>query len=80
MTTLNPDKLEALIKQCLNDFHERRIKTLEKLNLRKVLRRKNPYLFKALGTEQAAENIKKILGGNLLRVWKQVEDVSNSLK
>src|SRR3990170_4324008 len=26
------------------------------------------------------EDIKKILGGNLLRVWKQVEDVSNSLK
>jgi membrane dipeptidase len=26
------------------------------------------------------EDIKKILGGNLLRVWKQVEDISNSLK
>lgn len=26
------------------------------------------------------EDIKKILGGNLLRVWKQVEEVSNSLK
>ena len=61
MVALNPDKLEALIKQCLNDFHERRIKTLEKLNLRRVLKRKNPYLFKALGTEQAAEIVKKIL-------------------
>lgn len=61
MTTLNSEKLEALIKQCLNDFHERRIKTLQTLNLRKVLRRKNPYLFKALGTEQAAEIVKRIL-------------------
>jgi len=26
------------------------------------------------------EDIKKILGGNLLRVWKQVEEVSNSLR
>lgn len=61
MATLDPLKLEELIKQCLNDFHERRIKTLQTLNLRKVLRRKNPYLFKALGTEQAAEIVKKIL-------------------
>ena len=61
MATFDPDKLEVLIKKCLNDFHERRIKTLEKLNLRKVLRRKNPYLFKALGTEQAAEIVKRIL-------------------
>ena len=61
MATLNSEKLEALIKQCLNDFHERRIKTLQTLNLRKVLRRKNPYLFKALGTEQAAEIVKRIL-------------------
>jgi len=61
LATFDPDKLEVLIKKCLNDFHERRIKTLEKLNLRKVLRRKNPYLFKALGTEQAAEIVKRIL-------------------
>jgi hypothetical protein len=61
LATLDPDKLEALIKKCLDDFHERRIKMLEKLNLRKVLRRKNPYLFKALGTEQAAEIVKKLL-------------------
>ena len=26
------------------------------------------------------EDIKKILGTNLLRVWKKVEDVSNSLR
>jgi hypothetical protein len=61
LATLNPVKLEALIKKCLNDFHERRIKMLQTLNLRKVLKRKNPYLFKALGTEQAAEIVKKIL-------------------
>jgi len=61
LAALDPKKLEALIKKCLNDFHERRIKTLEELNLRKVLRRKNPYLFKALGTEQAPEIVKRVL-------------------
>lgn len=61
MAVLDSDKLEALIKECLSGFHERRIKTLQTLNLRKVLRRKNPYLFKALGSEQASEIVKRIL-------------------
>lgn len=61
MATLDSDKLETLIKKCLNDFHERRIEKLKKLRLKQVLRRKNPYLFKALGTEQASEIVKKIL-------------------
>ena len=61
MTTLDPNKLENLIKRCLNDFYERRFEKLEKLQLRQVLKRKNPYLFKALGTEQASEIVKKIL-------------------
>ena len=61
MATLDSEKLEALIRKCLNHFHERRIEKLKKLRLRQVLRRKNPYLFKALGTEQAAEIVKKIL-------------------
>jgi hypothetical protein len=61
LATLESAKLEELIKKCLNDFHERRIEKLEKLRLRQVLKRKNPYLFRALGTEQAAEIVKKIL-------------------
>lgn len=61
MTTLAPDKLEALIKKCLNDFYEKRFETLQKLKLRQVLKRKNPYLFKALGTELASEIVKKVL-------------------
>jgi len=61
LATLDSDKLETLIKKCLNDFHERRIEKLKKLRLKQVLRRKNPYLFKALGTEQASEIVKKIL-------------------
>jgi len=61
LATLNSNQLESLIKKCLNDFYQRRFDTLKKLNLRKVLRRKNPYLFKALGTEQASEIVKKVL-------------------
>jgi hypothetical protein len=61
LAPLDSKKLESMIKKCLNDFHERRIEKLKGMRLREVLKRKNPYLFRALGTEQAAEIVKKIL-------------------
>jgi hypothetical protein len=61
LRTFDSKKLEALIKKCLNDFYQRRFEILRKLRLRQVIKRKNPYLFKALGTEQASEIVKRIL-------------------
>jgi hypothetical protein len=58
---VNTDELQTLISKCLQDFYERRVRRLEKLRLKDFLRRKNPYLFKALGTEKASEIIDKIL-------------------
>ena len=58
---MNIDELQALISKCLQDFYERRVRRLEKLQLKDFLRRKNPYLFKALGTQKASEIIEKIL-------------------
>lgn len=55
------DELEKFIEECLNDFYQSRISTIEKLNLKKILCRKNPYLFKALNTERASEIIDKIV-------------------
>jgi len=55
------DKLEELIEKCLNNFYESRISIIEKINLKKILCRKNPYLFKALNTERASEIIDKIV-------------------
>lgn len=48
---MNPDELEALIQQGLERFYEKRIANLSELRLLDVLRRKNPYLLKALGVE-----------------------------
>ena len=45
---LNDQKLEKLISDCLNDFYQSRLQRLDKLKLKTILRRKNPYLFKAL--------------------------------
>ena len=61
MVTISSDKLESLIEKCLNDFYQRRFDNLKKLRLRSVLARKNPYLFSALGTEQASEIVIQIL-------------------
>ncbi|MBI4216237.1 MAG: cytoplasmic protein [Chloroflexi bacterium] len=54
-------ELEALISRCLHDFYERRLKKVRELKLRELLRRKNPYLFRALGTQKASEIVERLL-------------------
>lgn len=58
---VNTNELEALISKCLQDFYKRRFQRLEKLRLKVFLRRKNPYLFKALATEKASEIVEQVL-------------------
>jgi len=58
---LNTEKLRAIIATSLNNFYDRRMQALGKLKLKKVLLRKNPYLYKALGTESATEIVEEIL-------------------
>ena len=47
MKPLNPDDVLNYVEENIGTFHEKRIQNLDKLKLSKVLRRKNPYLFKA---------------------------------
>jgi hypothetical protein len=54
-------QLEALISQCLQDFYKRRLGRLDQLKLKTFLRRKNPYLFRALATESASEIVEKVM-------------------
>lgn len=57
-------KEELLIKSVqnrLNEFYERRIAKLSTLQLKKTLKRKNPYLFKAVGLLDANEVIERLL-------------------
>jgi hypothetical protein len=54
-------ELEALISKCLQDFYERRLLKVKSLKLKTFLRRKNPYLFRALGIQKASEIIERIL-------------------
>lgn len=58
---MDTSQLEPLISKCLKDFYERRIQTVSELKLYKVLQRKNPYLFRALGTQKASEIVDRLV-------------------
>ena len=47
MNKLNPEDVLKYVEENIGTFHQKRIQSLDGLKLSKVLRRKNPYLFKA---------------------------------
>ena len=62
---MDTEQLEALISRCLRDFYERRLQKVSGLKLRQTLRRKNPYLFKALGIQKAHEIVERLMTDSL---------------
>jgi len=58
---MEKNELEALISRCLQDFYERRLQKVRELKLQVFLRRKNPYLFRALGIQKASEIVERVL-------------------
>jgi len=58
---MDTSALEALISRCLSDFYDRRLQKVRELKLRTFLRRKNPYLFRALGIQKASEIVHRLL-------------------
>lgn len=56
---------EYLVENVLNPFYEKRFDKLKKLKLKDVLKRKNPYLFKAKNIELAGEFVKSIVDAYL---------------
>lgn len=58
---IDAEALERKIGELLDNFYQRRTATTTKLDLLKVLKRKNPYLYRALGVESAADIVNGIL-------------------
>jgi len=58
---MDTKELEDLISKCLRDFYERRLQKVRELKLQVFLRRKNPYLFRALGIQKASEIVERVL-------------------
>ena len=54
-----------MIRKCLASFYGRRIAALDKLDLDRVLSKKNPYLFRASGIQNAPEMIERLLAAHI---------------
>jgi len=65
MEKLNLNEVKEFVNTNIVTFHENKIKTLENLDLRKILKAKNPYLFKAKNVTLASELILSILDAYL---------------
>lgn len=58
---MTPAQVKKVVRTCLDDFYRRRIQILSTLQLEKALKRKNPYLFRAIGMQDAAEIVEHLL-------------------
>lgn len=58
---MNTEELEALIKQQLHIFYGHRIKRIQELKLKEVLKKKNAYLFRATGVAKYSDIVEDIL-------------------
>ena len=65
MPKISRKELLEFIAQHIELFHKRRLDKLLELRLEEVLRRKNPYLFKAKALETAQDLVKSILDAHL---------------
>lgn len=65
MPTLNLKDVTKYVEQNIGTFHAKRLEKLEKLNFREVLKRKNPYLFKAKNILTAQDLVKNLLDAYL---------------
>jgi len=65
MQPLNPSDVVRFVEQNIGEFHERRATSLKSLRLSQILKRKNPYLFKAKDINDAHDLVKLLLDAHL---------------
>lgn len=65
MKSLNLKDVSQYVEQNIGTFHQKRIQSLDKLKLSQVLRRKNPYLFKAKNVLTAEQIIKSLVDAHI---------------
>jgi hypothetical protein len=65
MKQLNLKDVTQYVETNIGIFHEKRIKSLDNLKLDKVLKRKNPYLFKAKHTTTSEQIIRGIVDAHI---------------
>ena len=65
MQNINLDDLKTYVEQNIGGFHKSRLDSLQKLELKDILKRKNPYLYKAKNILVSGDLIKIILDAHL---------------
>lgn len=65
MKPLNPDDVLKYVEDNIGTFHKKRIQSLDELKLSKVLRRKNPYLFKAKSVLTAEKIVRSLTDAHI---------------
>lgn len=65
MGNITENEITKFIEQNIPSFHQRRLESLSGLKLNDVLKRKNPYLFKAKNINTASDLVKGILNAHL---------------
>jgi hypothetical protein len=65
MANLSLNDVIAYVEANIGDFHARRLASLESLKLDQIIKRKNPYLFKAKNILTGAELVKILLDAHL---------------
>jgi hypothetical protein len=65
MLKLNMDDVQKYVEEHITEFHEKRLKNLGKLKLSEVLKRKNPYLFKAKNAETSEQIVRGIVDAHV---------------
>ena len=65
MKNINLDDLKVYVEQNIGTFHKSRLESLKKLKLEDILKRKNPYLYKAKNIQVSGDLVKIILDAYL---------------
>ncbi len=65
MKKLNTNDVLKYVEKNINIFHQKRIQSLNNLKLSQVLKRKNPYLFKAKNVLTAEQIVRGIIDAHI---------------
>jgi hypothetical protein len=65
MESIEISDVRIYVENNIGNFHSKRLQSLEKLKLRQILKRKNPYLFKAKNILTAQDLVKALLDAHL---------------
>ena len=65
MTSITTEDVNTYVKEHIGSFHQARLSSLKSLKLDKILKKKNPYLFKAKNINLAQDLVKTLLDAHL---------------